>query len=151
MRQDIDSSKVTDSHRERKCCLYARAASADAEAACGVEDLRERALSLGWSPAQVVLFKDGPTTHRVGFRSLLAEVEAGRVGLIGCIEPSRLTRSTAEWFHIVEACGHNDTLLLDMRSVYDPRALDDRILLGLLREDPGAECNRWLRRRHGAR
>ncbi len=47
------------------------------------------------------------------------------------LEVSRLTRSSAEWYQLLDRCGITDTLIADESSVYHPGMFDDRLLLGL--------------------
>ena len=44
---------------------------------------------------------------------------------------SRLARSSAEWYRLLDLCGITDTLIADEASVYHPGMFDDRLLLGL--------------------
>ena len=47
------------------------------------------------------------------------------------LEVSRLARSSAEWYRLLDLCGITDTLIADEASVYHPGMFDDRLLLGL--------------------
>jgi DNA invertase Pin-like site-specific DNA recombinase len=47
------------------------------------------------------------------------------------LEASRLARNNRDWHHLVDLCALTDTLLVDYDGVYDPRQLNDRLLLGL--------------------
>jgi DNA invertase Pin-like site-specific DNA recombinase len=74
-------------------------------------DLRERAVTLGWSAAQVDVIDDdleqsGTSTHaRDGFQRLAQDVAHGRVGAIFSLEVSRLARSSADWHQLLDLCG----------------------------------------------
>jgi DNA invertase Pin-like site-specific DNA recombinase len=68
---------------------------------------------------------------RPGFQKLVAEVCAGEVGAVFCVEASRLARNGRDWHHLVELCGMAGTVLVDTDGIYDPRVLNDRLLLGL--------------------
>src|SRR6266478_1208539 len=70
-------------------------------------------------------------THRQGFKTLLAEIGAGQVGVVLALEASRLARSSADWHRLVEICVVTKTLLADESAVYDPRDPNDRLLLGV--------------------
>ena len=47
------------------------------------------------------------------------------------LEASRLARNNRDWYHLIDLCALTDTLILDGDGVYDPRGLNDRLLLGL--------------------
>jgi hypothetical protein len=42
-----------------------------------------------------------------------------------------LARNNRDWHHLVDLCGLTDTLLIDDDGIYDPKLLNDRLLLGL--------------------
>ena len=48
---------------------------------------------------------------RSGFDRLNAEVALGRVGILLSLEVSRLARSNADWYHLLDMCALTDTLL----------------------------------------
>ena len=68
---------------------------------------------------------------RAGFQDLVAEVALGRVGLIAGLEASRLARSNADWYQLLDLCGMTGTLIADGDGIYDPSAYSDRLVLGL--------------------
>src|ERR687897_1322714 len=68
---------------------------------------------------------------RPGFHRLVAELCAGAVGAVYCIEASRLARNGRDWHHLVDLCALAATLVVDPDGVYDPRLVNDRLLLGL--------------------
>ncbi len=70
-------------------------------------------------------------TERPGFQKLVAAVCAGSVGAVFCIEASRLARNGRDWHHLVDLCALAGTLVIDPDGVYDPRHVNDRLLLGL--------------------
>src|SRR3954466_4641723 len=43
----------------------------------------------------------------------------------------RLARNNRDWHHLVDLCALAETLLIDTDGIYDPRSLNDRLLLGL--------------------
>jgi Recombinase/Resolvase, N terminal domain/Recombinase zinc beta ribbon domain len=53
------------------------------------------------------------------------------VGAVLALEASRLARNNRDWHHLIDLCGIADTLVIDQDGVYDPRLLNDRLLLGL--------------------
>ena len=68
---------------------------------------------------------------RPGFQRLVAEVCSGQVGAVFCIEASRLARNGRDGHHRIELCGLVGALVIDPDGVYDPRLVNDRLLLGL--------------------
>src|SRR4051812_8713056 len=67
------------------------------------------------------------------------------------LEVSRLARSSADWYRLLDLCRLADVVLLDEQSVYTPRDSDDRLLLGLKGTMSEAEQT-WLHLRlHGGR
>src|SRR6185312_5843138 len=56
---------------------------------------------------------------------------AGAVGAVFCIEASRLARNGRDWHHLIDLCALTGTLVIDPDDVYDPRVMNDRLLLGL--------------------
>jgi len=68
---------------------------------------------------------------RVGFGRLVTEITMGHVGLVLGIEMSRLARSGADWYQLLELCALSGALLADADGIYDPVDYNDRLLLGL--------------------
>lgn len=134
--------KVGTSHLHRQAIVYIRQSSAhqirsNRESSQRQYALSERAKSLGWSSKSIKTIdedqgRSGTTsTHRQGFKKLLAEIGAGQVGVVLALEASRLARSNADWHRLVEICVVTQTLLADEGAVYDPRDPNDRLLLGV--------------------
>lgn len=69
--------------------------------------------------------------ERPGFQKLVAAVCGGTVGAVFCIEASRLARNGRDWHHLIDLCALVNTLVIDHDGVYDPRLINDRLLLGL--------------------
>jgi len=102
--------------------------------------LVERAVGLGWPVSRVLVIdedlgKSGSSTAgRVGFQRLVTEITMGHVGHVGLvlgIEMSRLARSGADWYQLLELCALSGALLADADGIYDPVEFNDRLLLGL--------------------
>jgi DNA invertase Pin-like site-specific DNA recombinase len=97
--------------------------------------LAERAKQLGFSKVIVIdedLGRSGSgAQERVGFGRLLASVCQGLAGAVFALEASRLARNNRDWHHLVDLCALAETLLIDTDGIYDPRSLNDRLLLGL--------------------
>lgn len=69
--------------------------------------------------------------ERPGFGRLLASVCQGLAGAVLALEASRLARNNRDWHHLVDLCALTETLLIDSDGIYDPRLLNDRLVLGL--------------------
>jgi DNA invertase Pin-like site-specific DNA recombinase len=69
--------------------------------------------------------------QRPGFERLVAMVCSGDVGAVYCIEASRLARNGRDWHHLIDLCAIAGALVIDPDGAYDPRLVNDRLLLGL--------------------
>lgn len=65
------------------------------------------------------------------FQQLVASVCTGSVGAVFCIEASRLARNGRDRHHLVDPCALVGTLVIDPDGTYNPRLVNDRLLLGL--------------------
>ena len=61
----------------------------------------------------------------------MASVCQGLAGAVFALEASRLARNNRDWHHLVDLCALTETLLIDSDGIYDPRQLNDRLVLGL--------------------
>src|SRR4029453_6465347 len=68
---------------------------------------------------------------RPGLQKLVAAVCEGQVGAVYCLEASRLARNGRDWHHLIELCGVVGAVLIDAEGIYDPRVINDRLVLGL--------------------
>jgi len=136
------SGKVQAAHRERLALVYVRQSTPqqvlDHQESTRLQyGLRRRAEALGWTPERVRVIDDdlgksgASAVDRPGFQRLVAEVSLGHVGLILGIDMSRLARSCADWYPLLELCALFGTLIADSDGVYDPAQYNDRLLLGL--------------------
>ena len=73
----------------------------------------------------------GGTQERPGFGRLLTSVCQGIAGAVFALEASRLARNNRDWHHLVDLCALTETLLIDSDGIYDPRQMNDRLVLGL--------------------
>jgi DNA invertase Pin-like site-specific DNA recombinase len=71
------------------------------------------------------------TVDRPGFDRLVADVCAGKVGAVLCVDASRLARNGRDWHHLLELCGAVKARVIDMDGVYNPCRPSDRLLLGM--------------------
>lgn len=134
------TEKIQPSHRERTAYVYVRQSTAQQvrhhqEGQQRQYALAEHAQRLGFHRTQVIdddLGRSGSgNQERPGFARLLAAVCEGAAGAVFALEASRLARNNRDWHHLVDLCALTDTLLVDYDGVYDPRQLNDRLLLGL--------------------
>jgi DNA invertase Pin-like site-specific DNA recombinase len=134
------SEKIQGHHRDRQAYIYVRQSTPyqvrnHLESQRRQYDLGERARSLGFARVVVVDEDLGRTgtgfTDRPGFSRLLTAVCSGDVGAVLALEASRLARNNRDWHHLIDLCAMAETLVIDQDGVYDPRLLNDRLLLGL--------------------
>jgi DNA invertase Pin-like site-specific DNA recombinase len=69
--------------------------------------------------------------ERPGFQRLLTTVWAGTAGAVLALEASRLARNDRDWSQLVELGAITNVVLIDHDGIYDPRLVNDRLLLGL--------------------
>jgi DNA invertase Pin-like site-specific DNA recombinase len=135
-------SKVADRHLARLAVVYVRQSTRQqvldhSESTRLQYGLVERAVALGWPASRVLVIDEdlgksgASTTGRAGFQRLVTEITMGHVGLVLGIEMSRLARSGADWYQLLELCALAGALLADTDGVYDPVEFNDRLLLGL--------------------
>ena len=138
----MSDPKVTAAHLRRAAAVYCRQSTLiqverNRESTLRQYDLVSRAAALGWPPAAVrVVDADlgvsgSGLAARAGFTGLTEQIALGQVGVVLALEVSRLARSSAEWYRLLDLCGITDTLIADEASVYHPGMFDDRLLLGL--------------------
>ncbi|WP_324718083.1 recombinase family protein [Carboxydochorda subterranea] len=133
-------SKLTPEHLARRAVVYVRQSTLEQvrfhrESQRRQYELAERARAMGFRDVEVIdedLGRSGTTAAgRPGFQRLVAAVCLREVGAVFSLEASRLARNNRDWYHLVDLCGLTGTLLVDLDGVYDPRLLNDRLLLGL--------------------
>jgi DNA invertase Pin-like site-specific DNA recombinase len=155
-----DASKLTDRHRGRLAVVYVRQSSyaqveRNRESTARQYDLVAGAVELGWARAAVVVIDDdlgvsgSGTAQRSGFGRLAAEVGLGHVGIVLSLEVSRLARSNAEWYRLLDLCALTGTLIADADGIYDPADYSDRLVLGLKGTMSEAELHILRARLHG--
>ena len=77
------------------------------------------------------LGRSGGGTARPGFERLLAAICTGAAGAVLAIEASRLARNGRDWHTLLEFCTLVSSLIIDEDGVYDPKLINDRLLLGM--------------------
>jgi excisionase family DNA binding protein len=132
-------NRITPEHLARGAYVYVRQSTADQllnnpESRRRQYALATRAQVLGWQNVVVIdedLGRSGGGQARPGFERLLAAICAGSAGAVLAIEASRLARNGRDWHTLLEFCAFVDTLIIDEDGVYDPRLVNDRLLLGM--------------------
>lgn len=134
------NDKIHPDHLERAAYVYVRQSSLHQvrhhrEGQQRQYGLADRARQLGF--VRVVVIDDDLGVSgtgkqaRPGFGRLLTAVCDGTVGAVFALEASRLARNNRDWHHLIDLCSMTDTVLVDDDGVYDPRLVNDRLLLGL--------------------
>src|SRR5713226_8411003 len=139
-----DTTKVTSTPLQRVAIVYIRQSTPGQvehhrESTARQYALAERARELGWTAAQVQIIDEDlgvsgsvvSLAKRSGFAHLTTEVALGHVGLVLGLEVSRLARSNADWYRLLDLCSVTDTLIGDGDGVYHPALFNDRLILGL--------------------
>ena len=125
---------------KRKAVVYVRQ-STQAQVEMNLEsqrrqyDLVGEARRLGFRDIEVIdddLGRSGSgSVERPGLEKLVALICSGTVGAVYCIEAPRLARNGRDWHHLIDLCALASTLVIDPDGAYDPRLVNDRLLLGL--------------------
>jgi DNA invertase Pin-like site-specific DNA recombinase len=134
------SGKITPDHLARAAVVYVRQSTmaqviGNLESQRRQYDLAGTAKAAGFASVTVIdddLGRSGSgRIERPGFERLVALVCSGDVGAVYCIEASRLARNGRDWHHLIDLCALAGTLVIDPDGAYDPRLVNDRLLLGL--------------------
>ena len=134
------SAKIAADHLARGAVVYVRQSTmtqvlGNLESQKRQYALADAARAAGFASVTVIdddLGRSGSgLAARPGFQRLVAEVCAGAVGAVFCLEASRLARNGRDWHHLVDLCALTGALVIDPDGVYDPRLMNDRLLLGL--------------------
>src|SRR5713226_10670477 len=136
----LTPAKIMPEHLQRRAIVYVRQ-SHPTQVLHNLESQRrqyalaDQARQLGFTQVETIDEDLGRSaagqTQRPGFEHLVAEVCAGQVGAVFCLEASRLARNGRDWHHLIELCGLVRALVIDPDGVYDPGIINDRLLLGL--------------------
>jgi DNA invertase Pin-like site-specific DNA recombinase len=134
------NSKITADHLQRGAVVYVRQSTLGQVVEHTESQRRQYALAdtartLGFTAVHVIDDDLGRSAsglvERPGFQRLVADVCSGGVGAVFCIEASRLARNGRDWHHLIDLCALVGTLVIDADGVYEPRLINDRLLLGL--------------------
>ena len=134
------TDKINEGHLRRSAFVYIRQSTLqqvrhNTESGRRQYALEGRAKDLGFKTVVVIDDDLGISgtgcRERPGFARLLAAVCNGEVGAVFALEASRLARNNRDWHHLIDLCVLTETIVVDAEGVYDPRLLNDRMLLGL--------------------
>jgi DNA invertase Pin-like site-specific DNA recombinase len=151
----VSSEKIRSEHLARPAFIYVRQSTVGQvrhhhESQRRQYGLADHARTLGWREVVVIdddLGRSGASANgRVGFQRLVATVGLGQAGGVFGLEVSRLARNNRDWYQLLDLCGLMNTLIIDAEGIYDPRLLNDRLLLGLKGTMSEAELG-WIRQR----
>lgn len=116
--------------------------------------LKERACCLGFQRTEVIDDDLGVTAsgskERTGFGKVLRVVCEGQAGAVFTVEASRLARNSRDWHHLIDLCALTETVVIDEDGIYDPRNLNDRMLLGMKGQFAEFELNLLRQRAQAA-
>jgi len=134
------SNKMSPAHLQRDAYVYVRQSTGHQVRSHPESQRRQYALAdqaRGLGVAQVIVSEEDVgrsgtgRQERPGFGQLLAAVCQGRVGAVFALEAARLARNNRDWHHVIDLCALTETLLIDDDGSYDPRQLNDRLVLGM--------------------
>lgn len=137
-----DNPKIQATHLARRACVYVRQSTetqvqVNRESTLRQYGLAHRAEELGWPEARIQVI-DEDLAHsgsgvvaRHGFVKMTQEVALGQIGVVLCLEASRLARNNAEWYRLLDLCAVTNTLIGDADGLYHPGLFNDRLVLGL--------------------
>ena len=133
-------AKITADHLERTALVYVRQ-STPGQVRGHVESQRRQyaladvARELGFRRVETIDDDLGISgsgfAERPGFQRLLTTVSSGAAGAVLALEASRLARNDRDWSHLVALGAITKIVLIDHDGIYDPRLVNDRLLLGL--------------------
>jgi len=139
MKGDVDH-RILPLHLARSAIVYIRQSTPEQvrgnpESTRVQLGLCEKAIALGWRSAHVIQddlgVSAGGYVDRPGFQELLTRVATREVGIILCVEASRLSRNSKDWAHLFELCGYFQTLIADLEQVYDLSHPNDKLIMGI--------------------
>lgn len=134
------NSKISSDHLQRGAVVYVRQSTLGQVTEHKESQRRQYALAdsareMGFNKVTVIdddLGRSGSgLVARPGFQKLVASVCSDAMGAVFCIEASRLARNGRDWHHLIDLCALVGTVVVDPDGVYDPRLINDRLLLGL--------------------
>ncbi len=133
-------AKITADHLERTALVYVRQSTPGQVRGHLESQRRQYALAdvareLGFHRVETIDEDLGLSgsgfADRPGFQRLLTTVGSGAAGAVLALEASRLARNDRDWSQLVELGAITKVVLIDHDGIYDPRQVNDRLLLGL--------------------
>ena len=133
-------AKITADHLERTALVYVRQSTPGQVRDHAESQRRQYALvdvarELGFRRVETIDDDLGISgsgfAERPGFQRLLTTVGSGTAGAVLALEASRLARNDRDWSQLVELGAITKVVLIDHDGIYDPRLVNDRLLLGL--------------------
>ena len=129
-------------HLRRKAVIYIRQSTGhqvltNTESQQLQRAMREQAHHLGWPEERIEVVETdlGRSAHstqrRDGYKTLLADVALGQVGIVLSYESTRLSRNCTDWYPLLDLCAYNQCLIADRDGVYDAATPNGRLLLGM--------------------
>jgi DNA invertase Pin-like site-specific DNA recombinase len=157
----MSDNLIQEAHLRRAAYIYIRQSTAtqvlvNRESTDRQYQLSERAVQLGWSKTQIKVIDEdlaqsgSGVVLRHGFAQMTNEVALGQVGIILCLEASRVARNNTEWYRLLDLCSVTDTLIGDLDGIYHPGLFNHRLLLGLKGTMAEAELHVLRMRLNGA-
>ena len=129
-------------HLRRKAVMYIRQSTGhqvltNRESQQLQHAMREQAHHLGWTDERIEVVETDlgrtaqSTDRRDGYKSLLAEVALGQVGIVLSYESTRLSRHCTAGYPLLDLCAYNQCLIADRDGVYDAATPNGRLLVGM--------------------
>jgi len=129
-------------HLSRKAVIYIRQSTGhqvltNTESQQLQHAMREHARQLGWPEERIEVVETDlgrsaqSTQRRDGYKTLLADVALGQVGIVLSYESTRLSRNCTDWYPLLDLCAYNQCLIADRDGVYDASTPNGRLLLGM--------------------
>ncbi|MBP9764566.1 MAG: recombinase family protein [Gammaproteobacteria bacterium] len=136
------NSFITNNHLSKKAIIYIRQSTmhqvlTHKESLKMQYSLKDQALQYGWRKEQIEIIDSdlGVTAtsseNREGFKYILAEVALEKVGIIFSYDATRLSRNCSDWYQLLDICSFRGCLIGDTDSIYDPKVMNCRLLLGI--------------------
>jgi len=136
------STLVQSQHLERKAVIYVRQSSpqqvlTNLESGKLQRAMREHARHLGWPDERIEVVETDTgntaktTTGRDAYKTLVADVAIGNVGIVLSYETTRLARNCSDWYPLLDVCALKGALIADRDGVYDPASVNGRMMLGM--------------------
>lgn len=136
----IIDQKVEEQHKRKLAYHYIRhSTKKQVEESLGStlvqQKMAQRAEAYGFAPENIITVvrdegRSATTTDkRDGFKEMLLDIAAGKVGAVFCSHTSRMARNARDMQQMIIVCKMTGTLIIDEESVYDPENTNDHLYL----------------------